>query len=218
MSGDDNKSYISEQWHALTAAFTHDKELAESCLEEIIAAYSQRRRYYHNLSHIAQMLRLSDEYAHALLNKPVVDFAIFYHDCVYKVPGSHNEEKSAAFAAERLKVLSVPDQMVREVVSFIEATKAHELREVANPGDLQYFLDFDMAILAAGWNEYIEYARSIRREYTFYPDILYYNGRADFLKKTLQKERIYHTEAFRSVMEKNARANLARELEHTIKG
>ena len=86
MESEGNREYISERWHSLAGVYTQARNLSEKFFEEILRAYSQPKRHYHNLAHIEQMLRLSDEYAHSLMDRDIVDFAIFYHDFIYRVP------------------------------------------------------------------------------------------------------------------------------------
>lgn len=216
MKAEEAKKYVEERWRASVAPLQIDPAQVDQLLEEIIHAYSQPARHYHNLVHIASLLKLSDRYADHLSDKPVVDFAIFYHDIVYDVPGNDNEGESAAVAEKRLGKLNVQEEKIKEVKAFIEATKTHELSEVRNIEDLKYFLDFDLSILAADWDEYLIYTKNIRKEYSIYPDILYYGGRGSFVKTTLQKEHVFHTDLFRSVFENKARQNLQRELEQEI--
>ena len=179
--------------------------------EFIITEYSRPGRFYHTLAHITHLLQLSEQYADELTNKMVVDLAIFYHDIVYEVPGSDNEHESALLAENRLRKLNVPENIITEVSVFIEATKTHEPVETMHFRDLCYFLDFDMSSLAAEWDEYSKYINNIRQEYKFYPDELYYPGRAGFLKQTLEKEHFFHTASFRA-LEQKARQNMEREL------
>lgn len=202
---------INNRWHAAVAAFKPDAALAESSLQEIITEYSRPGRHYHTLAHIDHLLQLSHQYAHELENQQLVDLAIFYHDIVYKVPGSNNEHKSAILAKKRLRKLLVPETVIADVILFIEATKTHEPVETQHYRDLCYFLDFDMSTLAADWGEYSIYIEHIRAEYAFYPDFLYNPGRAGFLKQTLAKEHFFHTQAFR-LLEPKARQNMEREL------
>jgi predicted metal-dependent HD superfamily phosphohydrolase len=84
---------------------------------------------------------------------------------------------------------------------------------ITHASDLLYFLDFDMAILGAPWEEYATYLANIRKEYRWYPDMLYYPGRKSFLKQTLEKEHFYHTEVFRKELEERARENMRREVQ-----
>jgi predicted metal-dependent HD superfamily phosphohydrolase len=208
----DHSTYLPEQWWRVSLQYSVDRDVAAKCLDEIVRAYTRKNRHYHNLHHVAALLRLSDQYAAQLQDKTVVDFAIFYHDIVYNVPGSDNEHKSALLAAKRLKELLAPPDIIKEVSLFIEATKHHDLFDVRHTGDLRYFLDFDMSILAAPWEEYEVYIKSIRKEYKWYPDMVYNPGRKQFLMSTLAKPNIFHTEAFRQTHEARARENMQKEL------
>lgn len=205
--------YVLNRWRDLVAQYNRDEKLIAEAWSEILKAYSGNKRHYHNLQHIAALLKLSDNYAQELADKNIVDFAIFYHDYFYQVPGPQNEHKSAVFAGHRLAELHVPADMTEQVKLYIEATKTHESVPVTHPSDLLYFLDFDMAILGAPWEEYEVYLANIRKEYKWYPDVLYYPGRKSFLKQTLEKEHFYHTEVFRKELEAKARENMRRELE-----
>jgi predicted metal-dependent HD superfamily phosphohydrolase len=125
-----------------------------------------------------------------------------------------NEHQSALLAQKRLAGLGVPSPKVAQVILFIEATKTHQLPEgVINTNDLQLFLDFDMSILAASWEPYLEYTRQVRKEYRLYPNKLYIPGRRQFLQHCLQSPHIFHTVAFRDQYEAIARNNIGRELE-----
>jgi len=201
---------LTKRWIALATRFS--SKSAIKFLDEIVHAYSRSKRHYHNTDHITALLELSYQYEHKLVSKAVVDFAIYYHDIVYKVPGSDNEHKSAVLAASRLKQMQVPDEMIGEVCAFIEATKSHDLVQVHNKTDLEYFLDFDMSILGAEWGDYLTYISRIRKEYALYPDLVYNPARKKFLNSTLNKPQIFLTEEFKERFEDNARRNMEREL------
>lgn len=203
--------YVCDRWHALVAKYNSDKELAASTWLELVKAYSGRKRYYHNLQHIAALLAVSDVHAAQLVDKDIVDFAICYHDYVYDVPGPQNEHRSAEFAGKRLADLHIPADMIEQVKLYIEATKKHEPVAVTHASDLLYFLDFDMAILGSPWQEYADYLAAIRKEYKWYPDLLYYPRRKTFLQQTLAGH-VFHTEFFKKELEGRARENMRREL------
>lgn len=208
----DTNTYVAGRWHELLKSFQADEAVAQRCLHEITEAYSSPKRHYHNLQHIEALLKMCNQYASRLDNKVAVDLAIFYHDIIYRASSNDNEAQSAVLAGERLQELGVPGNIIRDVKLFIEATKHHQVGEAANRHDLAYFLDFDMSILAAPADEYMEYTRNIRKEYRLYPDILYYPGRKKFIRSTLDNEYIFHSNEFRTSMEARARGNLEKEL------
>jgi predicted metal-dependent HD superfamily phosphohydrolase len=98
------------------------------------------------------------------------------------------------------------------IVQYIVASKTHTLHGKDNETDLAWFLDFDMSILGGGWEIYLQYMQNLRKEYSVYPDRRYKSGRAKFLQQTLSMEFIFNTDVFRTQYEKQARANMRREL------
>jgi predicted metal-dependent HD superfamily phosphohydrolase len=78
--------------------------------------------------------------------------------------------------------------------------------------DGPWFLDFDLAILGSRPEIYRTYSQAIRREYRWVPKLLYRRGRRQVLESFLQRELLFFTEAMRTRLEDQARANLAEEL------
>jgi predicted metal-dependent HD superfamily phosphohydrolase len=205
--------FIKDSWDQLTKKYCSNSALTDSLFNEIEKKYSARSRHYHNLQHIQALLELSQQYAHVLTDKDVVDFAIFYHDIIYNVLRKDNEQRSAGLAVKRLHALHVPEEKAEQVKIFIEATQKHIVTEtVSNKADLELFLDFDMSILAAPWNDYLQYTQQIRKEYRLYPDKLYIPGRKQFLQQCLKADFIFHTAIFREKYEVVARENIRMEL------
>jgi predicted metal-dependent HD superfamily phosphohydrolase len=201
-------------WEDLCLRYSDDKELIDRYFNEIERRYTAPRRHYHSLRHILSLIEFCGQYDSMLIDPQVVQFSIFYHDIIYNVLRKDNELRSAKLAAKRLTALKVPAFTIEQVKLFIEATKTHAVTAaVTNVNDLQFFLDFDMSVLAARPSTYRAYAIGVRREYRIYPDKLYYAGRKQFLQHCLQAEFIFQTATFRKTYEPQARENIARELE-----
>ena len=204
---------LEEQWTKLARKYSQDEVLINKYYDEIKSAYSSPSRHYHNTAHIHALLTLANQYQSSLHDKDVVDFSTFYHDIVYKVTRSDNEEKSALRAQKNLSDLKLAPDKIATVGKYIRATKQHKLDGANNESDLAWFLDFDMSILGAEWDKYLEYTRELRQEYSIYPDFLYNQGRRKFLQKSLSTPYIFHTTLFRTYHEQDARENIGRELE-----
>lgn len=201
-------------WDQLTGKYCNDNELTTRFYQEIERKYTSGRRHYHNLHHIAALLQFCEQYAGELIDRDVVAFAVFYHDIIYNVLRKDNEPRSAQLAVKRLQALRVPVSTIEQVKLYIEATQTHAVTTaVTHVGDLQLFLDFDMSILAAGWEAYEAYTRQVRKEYRIYPDKLYYPGRKQFLQHCLQTAHIFQTPVFRERYEVIAKGNIGKELE-----
>ena len=204
---------IHDYWVQLITQYTSDTVLIEKLFDEVKSSYSESSRHYHTLSHLEALLKFSEEYQSQLQYKRIVDFAIFYHDVVYKSTRSDNEEKSAQIANERLLQINFPDAERKVVVDFILATKSHAIQPSLYENDLKWFLDFDLSVLGATEEVYLEYVSNIRKEFKIYPDLLYKPGRRKVLQHFLEMDFIFKTEEFRGRFEKQARINLQKELE-----
>ncbi len=177
--------------------------------------YAEPHRHYHTWDHIKQMLTALDEIEASLTDRDATLYAVYYHDAVYNVPSSTNEEDSAALfasdAAER-----VDQRTIEKTTSFIIATKTHATDEAIaqdEQEDYRCFLDIDMSILGAKADEYNDYAENVRKEYAIIPDTLYTEGRKQILQGFLEKDRIFLTDHFYGRLERAARANITAEIE-----
>lgn len=200
------------RWRFLLNAKTSDLALADSLFIKLSKNYDSRKRPYHNFTHIAAMLDLSDQYAAQLQQKDVVDLAIFYHDVIYNPLRKDNEERSAQRAVRELKQMRFSKDKIQLVETYILATKTHDLIGFDSESDLAYLLDFDLSVLGADWETYYIYSQNIRKEYHVYPDFMYDAGRAKVLQHFLNKSTIYWTKAFRKKRETQARKNIEQEI------
>jgi predicted metal-dependent HD superfamily phosphohydrolase len=182
----------------------------EKHYEEIASAYSHQHRAYHNLAHLQNLVEEIDAVKSQITAWDAVIFAIFYHDLVYNVLHSDNEEKSAIRAASRLMDMDFPREKILKCADLINATKGHVRDE---DHDINLFTDADLSILGKPVLEYEAYYLGIRKEYHWYPDLIYNPGRRKVLQNFLRRERIFKTDFFHQKYEVHARANLTRELD-----
>jgi predicted metal-dependent HD superfamily phosphohydrolase len=76
----------------------------------------------------------------------------------------------------------------------------------------EVFLDLDLSILGASEDDYDDYTKLIREEYSCYSAEEYRNGRIKVLKGFLNRERLYFTDYFHKKYEVRARENIEREI------
>lgn len=136
-------------------------------------------------------------------------FSLFYHDIIYNTLRTDNEERSAELAVKRLNQIAAPPDLIKHCKTQILATKKHS---VDSNCDTNFFTDADLSVLGFNWDRYSEYFKKIRKEYSFYPDLIYNPGRKKVLKHFLAMERIFKTESFFGKFEMQARENLKQEL------
>lgn len=200
--------YARESWAALTADAPARE--ADRVFAELRDLYSRRGRAYHNLTHIEALLRQAANFEDRLRDSRSVQYAIWFHDAIYRTRRHDNEACSADLAAERLPALGMSAERVAAVRAMILATKSHEEDGLSFDGRL--FLDLDLSILGADPETYDRYRRAIRAEYRWVPMLLYRRERRRVLERFLARPRIYFTEEVFASRESPARRNLEAEI------
>jgi predicted metal-dependent HD superfamily phosphohydrolase len=193
----------------LLQGYTTDTQHANQLWAEIEEHYSEKKRSYHTLTHIEQLLQQLLNCKEQIADWDTVLFSLFYHDIIYNPLRQDNEEQSAELAVKRLNQLSYPLHKSAICYAQILATKGHQLNK---DSDTNLFTDADLSILGSNETTYSQYATDIRKEYAAYPDIIYKKGRAKVLQHFLQMQRIYKTAYFYERFEKQARLNVTAEL------
>lgn len=200
---------LKETFIDLVKRYSDNDHLINELWEEIARAYSQKDRHYHTLSHLDHLLTHLLEVKELISNWETVLFSLYYHDVIYDVKKSDNEEQSALFAEKRMKQLHVPDAMIGNCKTQILATKTHLQKEHS---DTNYFTDADLSVLGQDWENYSVYFENVRKEYAVYPDFLYNPGRKKVLQHFLEMERIFKTDYFHEKLEPAARQNIRKEI------
>jgi predicted metal-dependent HD superfamily phosphohydrolase len=198
------------QWRHLVEQYNAEAGIGEALFNMLVGRYSEKGRFYHNLSHIKALLDQSAACKNDIENGHALFFAIWFHDAIYNTQENDNEERSAALAGQSLTQLAVPNDTILLVQQWILATKHHQADDLGNDGKL--FLDFDLSILGRKAAMYKDYSQAIRMEYAWVPEALYKQGRQKVLNSFLQREKIYYTRQLAETFETPARQNIEREL------
>ena len=182
---------------------------AEIFWQEVQTNYQQSSRHYHTIAHLDFLHKELSSLKNEFSSWMVTVFAIAYHDIIYKVLRSNNEEKSADLATDRLRAIQLPPSKIDLCRRMILATKKHD----DNPDkEINLFTDADLAILGTNPEAYLRYTNQIRSEYSIYPDVVYKPGRKKVVQHFLEMPRIFKTDEFACRYEKQARTNLGNEL------
>lgn len=201
---------LQEKWRLLWTDFQVNFTSQEQLFQELLTCYSQRNRYYHNLTHIYRMLNKIESIKSLAINLKSIQFAVWFHDCIYDTTKKDNEEKSADFAVKRLTDLGLDQTLINRVNELILKTKNHDT--LINDIDGQILLDVDLEILGSSTREYYNYAVAIRQEYAWVLPEIYIKKRKQILESFLSKEKIYQTDFFFKELEKQARFNIQQEI------
>lgn len=202
-----NEHALKRRWSDLFADI--DPVIVELEFDNLSDYYAESHRYYHTLDHISDCLDRFDEIKQELSEPFSVELAIWYHDVIYEPKNKDNEEQSALFAMNHLKILMLDADLLKTIRHLIELTKHPSIPDT---NDEKYLLDIDLSILGADATVYDRYAADIRKEYAHIPAFVYKFGRKKILENFLATEKIYHTDVFSRRFENCARQNIKREL------
>jgi len=192
---------------------TPDQLLIDKLWKEINSNYRSSHRYYHTVTHldhlIAELYPVKDQ----IEDWETVTLSVAYHDIVYNPLKNDNEEKSAAMATDRLSQLNVSKDQKEKCRQQILSTRTHA---VSDKPDTNYLTDADLAILGSDPESYSEYSRKVRKEYKYFPDLVYNPGRKKVLMRFLEMSNIFKTTYFQNKYEVQARLNMASELKSLL--
>lgn len=202
---------LHQRWMEFVRSCNVTKNKKQELFELLMAYYSEKHRFYHNLSHIEALFHRIDSFQGKIQNSTAVGFAIWFHDVIYDTRKSDNEEQSAKLAVQALSELKISSEIQKLVQDYILATKKHSADHLSTDGKL--FLDTDLSILGASEDIYAEYRKAIRQEYSWVPGFLYRINRKKILTSFLERTRIYFTEEMALQFETQARHNLHHEIQ-----
>jgi predicted metal-dependent HD superfamily phosphohydrolase len=201
---------LKEIFIELLTKYTDNDRVRNELWTEIEKNYSSKKRHYHTLEHLDNLLSQLTEVKSEIQNWETILFTLFYHDIIYNSIKSDNEEKSAELAEKRMKQISVSKDKIELCKKQILATKSH-IRSTDN--DTNYFTDADLSVLGQNWETYLLYYKNVRKEYSIYPALVYNPGRKKVLNHFLSMARIFKTDFFYNKFETQAKLNLQQEIE-----
>ncbi|MEM8718126.1 MAG: hypothetical protein AAGE84_02300 [Cyanobacteria bacterium P01_G01_bin.39] len=207
-------SQLRASWFDALEQFQADPNLAESVFANLIKAYSDKKRHYHNLHHLQHILDSLTEVQALIVHFPALQLCAWFHDYIYDPQAIDNEMESAIAAEKILSKLRVNFDTLRLAQQIILSTRKHEpfLEETDN----LIFLDVDLSILGTSPDKYLAYSQAIRQEYSHLSDRDYQTGRQQVLTQFLVKDRIYYTDYFYQKLESSARENLQTEINNLV--
>ena len=195
--------------------------------EDLLERYEQPHRKYHTSVHLSEMLtalKTLYEQHHTATPRAVL-LAAWFHDAVYEANPGDDEAASADLARTALTPLastgSLTNREVTAIAHLIELTASHQLADgieeytsgALTRADAAFFLDADLAILAADSPRYTRYVAGVRAEYAHYAPDAFTRGRAAILQGFLNRTAIYASDTAHLLWDAPARLNLRTELE-----
>lgn len=189
------------------------KELLQQAYQELIECWSQKRRHFHNLSHLSSILQHLDSLSSSTHDIDLVRIAAWYHGIVFndslsdvsRRMGGEDAEASAQLAATKLAQLGVPKPNLERVQDLI--LKLRRGADLKTDIDAQVLCDAEFSVLAAIPQDYRAYRDLIRREYSHVTEKNYTIGRLKIVASLLSRPAIF-TSPLGASWESAARQNL----------
>ena len=182
----------------------------ETTYEELVKAYNEKHRGYHNSSHINAVLTEFSEVTDLADDAAAIELALWFHDAIYKIRSTINEKESADWAAKFIRENSGTVEFSKVVHSLIMATE-HNFLPMKN--DEKIIVDVDLSILGSPEEKYWEFEDNIRKEYKIIPWFIYRKKRIALLEYFLNRDHIYSHDYFREKYQVQARENLTKAID-----
>ena len=205
-------------WTALSATWDHAwlelrRTAPAAVRQELLAAWSERARHYHDGRHLRECLGLLEVWKGQGERTAELSIALWFHDAIYHPGAADNELRSAAWAARALGEAYVSSEVAQRVYDLVMATQHAAHPAPVRSIDVELVLDIDLAILGAPPDRFQAFERDIRKEYAAVPGDVYRSARRTRLQGFIEREPLYHTIKARERLEAQARINLQGALE-----
>ena len=176
------------------------------------------------MDHIHHLIKNCIRYSKDIHNVTVILLSIWFHDIIYD-PTKHNNEVMSIqvfnvfiehlmknFGDNIYKMLT--KEMIQKVIDYIDATIKHQIKkEYIDDKDIEWFLDFDLAILGEQEDIYQLYMKNIRKEYIHVQSPMFEQKRSEVMRRFLNREQLYFSNEFIQKFENIARQNVANEIQ-----
>ena len=197
-----------QSWQQLWRAFGV-QQADPKLLAQALARWAEPHRKYHSTEHLNACLQHFDRLQSAAERPHEVLMALWFHDAIYDIGGTDNEQRSADWARTALLAAGVEPAAAQRVFDLIMVTR-HD--NPPHSRDAEVLLDMDLAILGQPPHVFARYESQIAEEFAAVPITQRRLRRSAILQHFLDRPRIYHTQLFHSLYEAQARANLARSI------
>lgn len=214
-------AYLAGRWDNLWQRLDAARPPAKDIFAQLMAAYGEATRFYHNRDHLEDVLTRLDWARKALGSTgeleqvpaparhgffDTIELALWYHDVVYDPTRHDNEARSRDLLLAHATCWALSPKMVQAAADLIDVTARHETASTLSE---RVVSDCDLAILGATAAAFAKYHAAIRLEYIHTPEEVYEENRRRVLTGLLKQARIYKTDAFHTAFDAAARRNLS---------
>lgn len=160
------------------------KHVSEESIKELEKQWKQNTRFYHNISHLEQIIKDIESniwfVGLSLVEKHTLLLGAFFHDAIYDPKKTDNEDQSIKFFK---KAYTGKDaMMVEKVTELIEVSK-HRKRPLGRLTNI--FWEADNAGFKKGFDVLWKNDKLIQKEYKYLPKEKFKEGRIKFLESNI---------------------------------
>ncbi len=184
-------------------------------LPALLQRYAEPHRHYHTQQHLDACLAHFVKARHLAQHPHEVALALWFHDAIYDISATDNEQRSADWAREALLAAGASPETAQRVHALVMVTR-HDCAP-ATP-DEALLLDIDLSILGQQREVFDGYEEQVRVEFASVPEAIRRARRSRILQQFLERPRIYHTAHFHDALEARARDNLQRSIRQLSAG
>ena len=190
-------------------AIAEQQDIAVDVFSLLSEKYREPWRSYHNLNHILKCLNHFDECKGHAHFPDAIEFAIWFHDCIYEVGADNNEVLSREWFLGQSDGHLVSE--LRMVVAILIMDTS--LRSVPETSDGRLLADIDLTSFGLPWDEYMEDSKAVQTEQMCNDNSGSDSGKIKFLKSLSAKGSIYYSSYYLEHFEETAKQNIRNHLQ-----
>ena len=166
------------------------------CILELVKAYNEPHRYYHNWNHISDMF-----YNAKIYNLNLTDtqqLAILFHDIIYNVKREDNIFMSTYYSNEQLSAdiaYNYCKMYNEEIADNVKQIILDTEKELPTIKESEYVIDLDLLGLAFK-DKYDKNGVNIKQEFKHLDSKTFYTNRLKWIMSMLDRDTIFVSEKF----------------------
>ena len=177
----------------------------ENIWDILTTHYSESSRFYHTKQHILDCLQHYEDIKKYLTSSDAVQMSIWFHDIIYDIKATDNEEKSAAFFAQIAKNI-----LSREFIDTVKELIISTKHKKPPPNcDQAFLVDIDLSSFGSTWEKFIQDGEKLRKEAPHLTEKQFNDNKISFFQMLLSRKKIFFTDYFHDRYELVAHKNIA---------
>ena len=130
---------------------------------ELMAAWSESHRHYHDQRHLHECLALWMRWREHCERSDEVAIALWFHDAIHDAQDGSNELNSAAWAARALVRAGADSDTAQRVHDLVMATQHAAPPALGASPDAQLLVDIDLSVLGSPPERFDRYEQDLQR-------------------------------------------------------